>query len=114
VSSKWRRKERPARPNRPYWKGYLRLALVTIPVQIHNANGEEADQREEGQLAGSFRLSKGLYQMPRKNKKVESQSDRKTQFLKGGEFKRSADEVNQRKEQGPSLEQTDWATFPPN
>jgi DNA end-binding protein Ku len=30
-------KERPSRPNRPYWKGYLRLALVTIPVQIHNA-----------------------------------------------------------------------------
>jgi hypothetical protein len=51
--------------------------------------------------------------MPRKNKKVESQSDRKTQFLKGGEFKRSADEVNQRKEQGPSLEQTDWADLPP-
>jgi DNA end-binding protein Ku len=30
-------KERPSRPTRPYWKGYLRLALVTIPVQIHNA-----------------------------------------------------------------------------
>lgn len=30
-------KERPSRPTRPYWKGYLRLALVTIPVQVHNA-----------------------------------------------------------------------------
>jgi DNA end-binding protein Ku len=30
-------KERPSRPTRPYWKGYLRLALVTISVQIHNA-----------------------------------------------------------------------------
>jgi DNA end-binding protein Ku len=30
-------KERPNPPTRPYWKGYLRLALVTIPVQIHNA-----------------------------------------------------------------------------
>ena len=26
-----------SRPTRPYWKGYLRLALVTIPVQIHTA-----------------------------------------------------------------------------
>ena len=24
-------------PSRSYWKGYLRLALVTIPIQIHNA-----------------------------------------------------------------------------
>src|SRR5687768_5643162 len=31
------KKERPERPTRPYWKGYLRLALVTIPVQIHAA-----------------------------------------------------------------------------
>jgi DNA end-binding protein Ku len=35
--AKKQEKERPSRPNRPYWKGYLRLALVTIPVQIHNA-----------------------------------------------------------------------------
>jgi DNA end-binding protein Ku len=26
-----------APPSRPYWKGYLRLALVQIAVQIHNA-----------------------------------------------------------------------------
>jgi non-homologous end joining protein Ku len=32
-----RLRDRPSRPNRPFWKGYLRLALVTIPVQIHNA-----------------------------------------------------------------------------
>jgi DNA end-binding protein Ku len=31
------KKEPPERPTRPYWKGYLRLALVTIPVQIHTA-----------------------------------------------------------------------------
>lgn len=30
-------KEGPSRPTRPYWKGYLRLALVTIPVEIHTA-----------------------------------------------------------------------------
>src|ERR1700752_368493 len=30
-------RERPSRPTRPYWKGYLRLALVTIPIQVHNA-----------------------------------------------------------------------------
>jgi DNA end-binding protein Ku len=30
-------KEGPSRPTRPYWKGYLRLALVTIPVQVHTA-----------------------------------------------------------------------------
>ena len=29
--------EGPSRPTRPYWKGYLRLALVTIPIQIHTA-----------------------------------------------------------------------------
>lgn len=37
MASREKEKERPSRPTRPYWKGYLRLALVTIPVQIHNA-----------------------------------------------------------------------------
>ena len=30
-------RERPSRPTRPYWKGYLRLALVTIPIQVDTA-----------------------------------------------------------------------------
>lgn len=30
-------REASSRPTRPYWKGYLRLALVTIPVQVHTA-----------------------------------------------------------------------------
>jgi DNA end-binding protein Ku len=37
-------KEGPSRPTRPYWKGYLRLALVTIPIQVHSAT-------ESGRLA---------------------------------------------------------------
>ena len=48
-----------------------------------------------------------------RNRKVENPSASKSQSLKGGEFKREADEVNERKERGPSLEDTDWADLPP-
>jgi DNA end-binding protein Ku len=37
MAKREKESERPSRPTRPFWKGYLRLALVTIPVQIHNA-----------------------------------------------------------------------------
>jgi DNA end-binding protein Ku len=37
MAAREKEKEKPSRPTRPYWKGYLRLALVTIPVQVHNA-----------------------------------------------------------------------------
>jgi DNA end-binding protein Ku len=38
-------KERPQRPTRAYWKGYLRLALVTIPVEVHTATDSSAKIR---------------------------------------------------------------------
>jgi DNA end-binding protein Ku len=44
MAKKEEKKEGPSWPTRPYWKGYLRLALVTIPVQIHTAT-------ESGKLA---------------------------------------------------------------
>jgi DNA end-binding protein Ku len=37
MAAREKEKEKPSWPTRPYWKGYLRLALVTIPVQIHTA-----------------------------------------------------------------------------
>ena len=31
------------KPGRPYWKGFLRLSLVSIPVEIYNAVESAAD-----------------------------------------------------------------------
>ena len=42
-----------------------------------------------------------------------SDPDQRSDRLKGGEFKRAADEVNERPPSGPSLSDVDWAELPP-
>lgn len=37
---------------RPYWKGYLKLSLVTCPVQMMPATSENHRRRFPGQLPG--------------------------------------------------------------
>jgi hypothetical protein len=46
-------------------------------------------------------------------KSSRSDPDKRSNRLKGGEFKRAADEVNERPPSGPSLRDTDWADLPP-
>jgi hypothetical protein len=46
-------------------------------------------------------------------KNPRSKSEKSPPFLKGGEFKREADETNKRSSPAPSLSETDWADLPP-
>jgi hypothetical protein len=46
-------------------------------------------------------------------KSPPSGSKTSSPYLKGGEFKRDADEANKRTTQAPSLSETDWANLPP-
>lgn len=39
--------------------------------------------------------------------------DEASQFLRGGEFKREADEANDRQSPAPSLTDVEWADLPP-
>jgi hypothetical protein len=48
--------------------------------------------------------------MPDKPKTAPTKS---ASTLKGGEFKRHADEVNKRESSAPSLSEVDWADLPP-
>ena len=46
-------------------------------------------------------------------KSNRSDPDKRSNRVKGGEFKRAADEVNERAPSGPSLSDGDWAELPP-
>ena len=46
-------------------------------------------------------------------KSNRSDPDKRSNRLKGGEFKRPADEVNERAPSGTSLSDVDWAELPP-
>ena len=51
--------------------------------------------------------------MAGKPKNMQDGPTARPQSLKGGEFRREADKVNNRKEREPSLEDADWADLPP-
>jgi hypothetical protein len=51
--------------------------------------------------------------MTRMPKIPKSKTKKSSPYLKGGEFKREADDANNRTSPAPSLSETDWADLPP-
>lgn len=51
--------------------------------------------------------------MARQPKKSSVAPDAHSPYLKGGEFKKGADEANERPKTAPSPSEADWADLPP-
>jgi hypothetical protein len=99
--------EKPSRPARPYSKGYLRLALVTIPLQIHTATDAASNVRlnqihkpsgqritytvtaggneiDKNDVVKAYRLPKTLMSRWRPRKWMQSSSRRSTRPISSG------------------------------